>query len=260
MKKILLLFRYPGGKFYALSKLKSFWETPHDEYREPLVGGGAVFFGKPKVTYQWINDIDNELINTYKIMKNGKKVKELIKRVENEEATKKRHSEIKKLKPSNMLDLAYRYFYLNRTSYSGIMKLPAWGYHEKKSVHPDKWGERILQANRKLKDTKITNMDYEKVILTPAQGKSTFMFIDPPYFEADQKRAYVYSFDDNEHIRLCNILKQTDHKFCLSYDDCEPIRELYNWANIHPVSWRYNTSNSNKSKRKMGNELLITNF
>ena len=42
MTKIRLLFRYAGGKYYALNKLKRFWEIPHAEYREPLLGGGSV--------------------------------------------------------------------------------------------------------------------------------------------------------------------------------------------------------------------------
>ena len=38
-------FRYPGGKFYALKKLLPFVScVEHDEYREPFIGGGSVFF------------------------------------------------------------------------------------------------------------------------------------------------------------------------------------------------------------------------
>ena len=255
-------FRFPGSKFQAIKFVKPIWESvEHDEFREPLVGGGAIFFFKPKVKYQWINDVDHELITTYKIIKNSITRKQLVKKLVIEVATKKRHTEIKNFKPQNRLETAFRYFYLNRTSYSGIMKLPAWGYHEKRSVHPNKWGKRIDQAAKKLEGVKITNLDYEEVIMTPAQGKSVFLFVDPPYYEADQKRAYVHSFTEAEHIRLSKILKKTDHKFCLTYDNCKPVKKLYkSWANIQEVSWRYHTANSNKATRKMGNELIITNF
>jgi len=36
--KIVLPFRWAGGKYYAISKLKQFWENfEHDEYREPFL-------------------------------------------------------------------------------------------------------------------------------------------------------------------------------------------------------------------------------
>ena len=43
-------FRFPGSKFQAIKFVKPIWESvEHDEFREPLVGGGAIFFFKPKV-------------------------------------------------------------------------------------------------------------------------------------------------------------------------------------------------------------------
>ena len=56
-------FRYPGGKFYALKYIVPFLNAyPHDEYREPFVGGGSVFFGKPQVEHNWINDLETLMI------------------------------------------------------------------------------------------------------------------------------------------------------------------------------------------------------
>ena len=78
--KVKTPFRYPGGKYYALKYLLPYIKRiPHDEYREPFIGGGSVFFGKPKAKTSWINDIDSELINVYKVIQNDRKNKELIK-------------------------------------------------------------------------------------------------------------------------------------------------------------------------------------
>ena len=46
-------FRFVGSKYQAIRFIKPIWESVrHDEYREPLVGGGAVFFAKPKVRFK----------------------------------------------------------------------------------------------------------------------------------------------------------------------------------------------------------------
>jgi len=261
LRSIKSPFRFPGSKAQAIKFIRPFWGScVHDEYREPFVGGGAVFFAKPKVEYNWINDISLELITTYKIIADPIQRKKLIEMLSKEIATKERHTEMKNWRPTSKLEIAYRYFYLNRTSYSGIMKKPAWGFHIKKSVPPERWGPRIEIAGEKLAGVKITCLDYHEVINAKSKGKNVFLFVDPPYYKADQKRAYEHSFSIDDHIELCKVLKDCQYKFCLTYDNCEEIQKMYEWAYIHPVSWRYHTANSNKATRKMGEELIITNF
>ena len=84
-----LPFRYPGGKHYAINFLRPFWKViPHDEYREPFVGGGSVFFNKEKVSKNWLNDIDKELIATYETLSSKLLRKKLINTLKGEIATK----------------------------------------------------------------------------------------------------------------------------------------------------------------------------
>lgn len=261
MGKVLLLFRYPGGKFYALNQLEPFWNVSHDEYREPLLGGGSVFFAKPKAKVNWLNDIHSDLITTYKIIADSKNSKKLVKMVENEEASKERHGEIKKIEPKSDLDIAFKYFYLNRTSFSGKMKSPAWGYRPKRSLPPTRWSERIEPCGKKLDDVKISNIDFEKVIDKPSKSK-VLMYVDPPYYSVPQTSHYIHTFTKDDHVRLCKALKKTKHKFFLTYDDHADIREMYSWAKIYPVEFFYRLDNSQDSqgKRKYGAELVISNY
>jgi DNA adenine methylase len=254
-------FRFPGSKAQAIKFIKPHWDfNIHQEYREPFLGGGAVFFSKPKAEKNWLNDIDDELIITYQIIQNIDLYPKLIQLLSTEVASKERHTEMREWKPKTKLDIAYRYFYLNRTSYSGIMKLPAWGFHETKSVPPEKWGARIEQAHQKLQGVKLTSLDFHSVIKAPPEMEKVFMYIDPPYYMTDQKRAYTHSFTIKDHRRLAKVLKETSLPFCLTYDDCEPVRDLYHWAEIIPVSWRYHTANATRATRKMGQELIISNY
>lgn len=260
MSKTLLLFRYTGGKFYALKKLEPFWKIPHDEYREPLLGGGSVFFAKPKVKFNWLNDIHKELITTYNIISKSKMRNNLIRLIEKEKANKQRHNEIKNFKPKNDLEKAFKFFYLNRTSFSGKMRTPSWGYRPKRSLPPARWSERIVPCGQKLENVKFTSLDFEDVINAPSE-MTVLMYVDPPYFSVKRESHYVHSFTTKDHIRLAQSLKKTKHKFFLTYDDCEEIRKLYKWAKIHPIEFYYRVDNSqnNNGKRKFGSELVITN-
>ena len=257
-------FRFVGSKYQAVKLVKPIWEVVrHDEYREPLVGGGAIFFAKPKARINWLNDLDDELITTYSVMRDVEARTMLMECVSKEIPTKARHWEMRNANYSkdDPLAVAHRYFFLNRTSYSGMMNVPPYGYSETKSVPPGRWGGRIDEAGKKLEDVKLTSLDFEDVICAPKLGDvGVFMFVDPPYFLADQKRAYIHSFELEDHLRLHDALKRTKHKFCLTYDDCKEVRGMYDWACIRSAKWRYHVANSNKAARKMGNELIITNF
>ena len=252
-------FRYPGGKYYALKYIVPLLEcVPHQEYREPFIGGGSVFFAKKPTQSDWINDLETDLIETYSVMSDPLMSEELSTRVSAEVATKERHAEIKAFESKSQLELAYKTYYLNRTSYSGIINKPAWGYRTGKSSPPQNWPKFISGAQGKLAEATITNLDFEEVIKAPSK-KTVMMYLDPPYYHADQKRAYTKPFELKDHQRLAKALKKTEHYFCLSYDDCKEVRELYSWANIYTRQWFYNTANTTGS-RMVGNELLITNY
>lgn len=254
-------FRYPGGKFYAVKYILPFMDcVKHDEFREPFVGGGTIFFAKNKVDYNWINDLETLMINTYQIVSDPKMCEELCKLIEIETANPERHTQVKNFIPQSKLEEAFRTFYLNRTSYSGIINSPAWGYMDGKSSPPQNWPAFLRAASKKLVNTEITNLDFTEVINAPSKGKTVLMYLDPPYYLADQKRAYTKPFTLEDHVRLSEILKKTPYFFCLSYDDCKQVRDLYSWAEIYERSWLYNTANKKGTSRSLGNELIITNY
>lgn len=255
--------RYPGGKYYALGILKPFWAyIPHDEYREPFAGGASVFFTKHKVKYNWLNDIDSELVNTYQIMSIPAMRQKLVEMVRNEEASKERWKEILNFQPANALEAAYKYFYLNRTSFSGKLSSAAWGYRPKRSLPPNRWFERIIPCGEKLENVKLTCVDFEQVVLEPSVGKSTLLFVDPPYYSPPKNKHYRNGFDNNDHFRLRDTLKKTPHNFFLTYDNIPEIKELYDWAYITEVKFFYRVENAatQQGLRRLGFELIITNY
>lgn len=257
-----LLFRYPGGKHYAIDILKPFWSsTAHEEYREPFAGGASVFFNKPKVDTNWLNDVDSELVTTMRVVADARLRRQLIKRVEAEVASKERWREVMDYEPKSDLDIAFKYFYLNRTSFSGKLISAAWGYRPKRSLPPDRWSERIDPCGEKLSDVQITSNDFEQVINAPSKN-DVLMFVDPPYFSPAKKKHYRNGFSPEDHIRLSEALKKTKHKFFLTYDDCPGVRSLYKWANLFPIEFFYRVDNSavQAGQRKTGLELVISNY
>ncbi|BAZ04171.1 DNA adenine methylase [Calothrix sp. NIES-3974] len=272
-------FRYAGGKFYA-RKLILEYIPPHSHYVEPFAGGASIFFAKDKAKNNWLNDIDEELINVYLFIRDYPE--RLVDALKDEVATKERHFFYKNIfQPQNSLEKATRWYYLNRTSYSGIMNMKNcyWGYGDKYSMRPENWGKNIIRTSGKLQGVRLTQLDFEEVIHQVEDD--SFLFIDPPYFNADQDKFYSYPFSRECHYRLCNLLKrsQNKYKFLLTYDNSPEIQDLYSWATvIHEKEWNYTINRTDDQKltkamkdgikeqkpskgtRYKGREIFITNY
>jgi DNA adenine methylase len=269
MAEINSPFRYPGGKFYA-RKLILEYIPSHSYYAEPFAGGASIFFAKEKVTDNLLNDIDVELINCYRVIQNN--VEELISLLDGIEATKENHSYYKnEYKPTNDLERAFRWYYLNRVSYSGIMNMQNcyWGYGDKYSMQPKNWLQHLRRCSKKLQGVEITCVDFEQAIQRVPDG--TFLFIDPPYFNADQDKFYTHSFNREMHYCLARVLREHTHRFnfLLTYDNSPEVREMYSWANqMLDKEWNYTISRTDdqtkktadKGKRSIGKEVFIMNY
>jgi len=61
---------YYGGKQKMLPELLKLVPT-HTHYVEPFFGGGCLFWAKKPVSHEVINDINNNLITFYRVLKNN---------------------------------------------------------------------------------------------------------------------------------------------------------------------------------------------
>jgi DNA adenine methylase len=173
--------------------------------------------------------------------------------------------------PQNDIERAGRWFYLNRTSYSGIMNNQNmyWGYGDKFSMQPKNWPQNIIRTSHKLKGAEITNLDFEHVIDNAPDG--SLLFIDPPYFNADQDKFYQHYFSKEDHFRLEQCLRRNANRLLLfiTYDNIPEIRDLYNWmTEMHDKEWNYciqrtddqRNRTDKKGERYKGKELFILNY
>lgn len=65
------LIKYPGGKEKELKIITACLPEQVENYYEPFVGGGAVFFSLNPGKNKYINDKSNDLINFYRCVKDG---------------------------------------------------------------------------------------------------------------------------------------------------------------------------------------------
>lgn len=266
-------FRYPGGKFYA-RRLILDEIPPHNAYCEPFAGGASVFFAKQSVSWNLLNDLDVDVINTLRVIRD--QVENLIGLLDGIPVTKETHAYYKnEYQPRDDLTRAFRWYYLNRTSYSGIMRPENcyWGYGHKYSMRPENWPPHLRTVSDKLQGVKLSSIDFEFVIDRLPDG--CFVFVDPPYYGADQQKFYNCIFSIDDHKRLAKCLEHNANRlmFLLTYDDHNTVRSMYRWVEtITNRQWNYTINRTDDQRngfklkdgfrgvRNKGQELFIRNY
>lgn len=265
--------RYPGAKKKVLHKILPFLKTPHDEYREPFVGGGAVFFGKPVSKISWINDLDPDIHAFFLAMKmHPEALCQRVRETTPELVERKvaLWDEIKSSRPETLLERGFRTLFLNRTNYSGILSANPIGGRSQNPKYPIycRWNAELLCKNivacsEWLQTTEITCLDFSPVITSEPRAGRVLLFLDPPYYHKGNT-LYQQGMEPHDHQYLAQLLHQLDankFKFVLTYDDCPEVRALYSgWAYVYTEQWFYSTVKSTVQQRQLGRELIITNF
>ena len=286
--------RYPGGKSKVARRLLPFL-PPHTEYREPFVGGGGIFFAKPKARVNWINDSHPGLYAFYKVLRD--RGEELCLFIRDETKTTprasfnywvddgrrflmERHGD-----EGDMMMRAVQYYVINRLVWSGRVcydpKLKSRLFFSNPSglSNIDKRIEHLRLCSEKLQGVEITNQDINDPILcgpTPPLGdRETFVYADPPYLRdcdaSPTSRLYEKVLSREGHYRGINEASESKCKIMFSYEDTPEVRELFAGHPWHiiPLTWTYcgrhavtkeATANGTKEVKPIGKELLICNY
>jgi len=257
--------RYPGGKNRAV-KIISKLVPQFDEFREPFVGGGSVFvYLKQKFPQKkfWINDIYTNLFHFWQECQNN--IEMIIAQINEWKDGYKEGKELHKyllenINEFNNIKKASAFFVFNRITFSGTTESGGFSnaaFHKRFTTSSI---ERVRDLAKILPETKITNSDYQEVIEN--DGQNVFIFLDPPYFSATKSALYGKNGNLHkqfDHERFASVIRITKHKWLITYDDSEYIRNLFSFANI--ISWNltYGMRNVNKNSNQVGKELFISN-
>ena len=254
------LVKWSGGKAQEISIFKKHYPTNYDNYIEPFVGGGAVFFDLSHYN-NVINDIHKDLINFYQQIKNGyaTDIYNLMSQYTN---TEKDYYYIRdQFIPKNDIEKAFVFFYLRKTCYRGMLR------YNKKGKFNIPFGryktynfEILLDDNyyNLLKNTEIFNLSFED-IFQKYNDKDNFVFLDPPYDSVFTDYGYC-SYDRDQHLKLYECFINTKNKCLMIIGETDFINDLYKGY----IQEKYNKSyafkiHSNRINAN-NNHLIIKNY
>lgn len=215
--KMVTPLTFYGGK-QQLAKIIIPLIPPHYTYVEPFVGGGAIFWSKPRSEVEVINDYNRELINFYEMVKN--QFVELEKMIRITLHSRSLHSDALVIYNNphlfDRLQRAWAVWVLCNQSFSAKIG-DSWVYDVR-----DQTSSKRLSNKRasfcedyaiRLQNVQIENTDAIRIINLRDHEKA-FHYCDPPYFNSDCGHYDGYSKHDFESLLLC--LSNAKGKFLLS--------------------------------------------
>lgn len=208
---------YFGGKQLLSKKIVSLIPE-HNLYCEPFFGGGAVFFAKDPSPVEIINDISNEVINFYRVVKT--QYKELESEIKTTLSSRELHRKACVIYqyPDLFTEVAraWAIWVLSIQSYGSILG-STWNIDRKTNTSVKKLNSKRLDSieeyAKRLENTQIECRDALYVIRS-RDSKESFFYCDPPYFNALQGHYRGYKELDFENLLI--QLSEIKGKFLLS--------------------------------------------
>ena len=286
------IIKWAGGKSQLLDDIRKKYPQKIERYCEPFVGGGAVLLdvlANFQPTDVLVNDINAELVNTYKQIKTN--VDKLIEMLSDMQKSfwekgdsdrkamylekRERFNSIKSSCVHSDLEMAVLFIFLNKTCFNGLYRVNSKGLFNvpigsyKKPPICDADNLRLISGL--LKNVEIVCGDYSQC--ENFIDKNTFVYIDPPYRPLTATASFTsYSeneFGDKQQIELCNFIGRISNKgakILASNSDPKNADEtdcffddLYSDYNIDRIGAK-RMINSKGNSRGTISELLICNY
>ena len=266
-------FKWVGGKSRLREAIIRLIPPDHTCYVELFAGAAWVLLGKPPSQVEILNDLDEELITFFRVVKDDELCEALVRSFEWDLISRAEFNRLAALDPRTLtpIERAHRFYYLIMAGWGGELAYPRFqtsitdgGYGNRlvgAIKTPEALRARLEPVRNRLRTVLIENLPWE-ACFERYDRAGVVMYLDPPY--PDNKCNYAHNMRDwEDHRRLAEQLGAAACRWILSSYDTPEIRELYAPFDSYFRSVQ-SASGMNITKRGTGRvmnrEVLITNF
>ena len=236
-KKIKSPVKYFGGKGNGIREtIYDHFPSPntYDIYIEPFGGAANVLLGKPQFGIEIYNDLEENIYSLFKVVSDKAlfpKFKEMCDLAIYSHQFRDEYKEDLKKNDLDILQRAFKYFYVNRTSVNGIG-----GFSVAQIIRRNmsKSTSDFLSSidgldtiHNRMSSVIIEKTDGLKLIEKYDKNK-VFMYLDPPYVWSERSPTrYKVDMTNKQQEELINLLIGLKNaKILLSGYNCELYKKL----------------------------------
>lgn len=230
----------------------------HRSYLEPFFGSGAVLFNKPPSAIETVNDIDGDITNFFKVLR--EQPDRLAEAISLTPYSRDVFNDAHENRGTDNFDRAYRFAIRYKMGH-GFKTYQKTGfkidvYARERSYCVSGWNrlpKDIVAAAERLKGVQIENQPALDVIRKFNHG-NVLIYADPPYLlDTRGGKQYRYEMNEQDHLDMLAALLEHKGPVILSgYPHEMYDRELTGWSRITKKSY-----NQNSDQRT---EVLLCNF
>src|SRR6266498_1220222 len=181
------ILRWAGSKRKLLPAIVNNCPQRFNRYVEPFAGSASVFM-KLNPGPSIINDINVELIRTYRVVKRAASA--VAGALDEYPKSKDLYYLLRSILPTDLdpISRAARFIYLNRFSFNGVYRTNSAGYYNvpmgtKTGNLPTE--EELRRFGERLQHTVLRSRDFEEIV--DQARKDDFYYLDPPYSEPETR-------------------------------------------------------------------------
>ncbi len=268
-----IAFGWYGGKYSHLDWLLPLLPaTVH--YCEPFGGSGAVLINRKPSPVETYNDIDGELVNFFRVLRERKS--ELLEAIGLTPFSREELRIAVRGETEGVSDLerARRFFVRARQVRTGLAQTASEGRwaHCKLTTRSEMAGavsrwlgsvEGLSEIAQRLLRVQIENAPALEVIRR-FDSPDTLFYCDPPYVHESRSdtKAYAYEMTDEEHRKLSGALHSVKGKVALSGYHSVLMDELYgDWQYVEaPAKKAHSTNTGPDNNKQSRTEVLWVNY
>lgn len=244
------VMRYPGGKYKMAKWIISHFPA-HSFYVEPYGGAGSVLMQKPRTQGEIINDLDGDVVNVFRVLRDPDQARELERLIR---LTPYAYGEYKAAYDpcDDPVERARRTIFRSFASIGsdGVSRKNS-GFrglknNETSATSAQEWSRyaAVIPAFT----ARLTNVLIEQRpalhLLKLYDRADTLFYVDPPYVHSSRSRSsvlYAHEMMDHEHVELATALHQLKGMVVLSGYGSSLYEDLFrDWRKIDRSSTAQN--------------------
>lgn len=236
MKKITTPIKYFGGKGTMFNEIIKYFpkSTEYDTYIEPF--GGSYSIGLKLETLPPIeiyNDLDKNVYSLYKVLSDPELFRQFKDKCDlalYNEDLRKEFKDLLKTDNLSLIDRAFYFFYVNRTSHNGVggFSKNTWIRRNMSKAISDFLSsiDRLPELHNRLSKVIVTNSDGVELI-KKYNTPNVFLYCDPPYEQSTRTSTrYNIDMDRQGHIDFLDAVIESKAKILISGYDCDLYNKL----------------------------------
>lgn len=224
----------------------------HSCYVELFAGGAALFFMRPPAEVEVINDVNGDLVNLYRVVKNH--LEEFVRQFKWALSSRQVFEWTKGTPPETLTDIqrAARFFYLQQQAFGGRVDGQSWGTATTAPpINLLRIEENLSAAHLRLAGAYIEHQSWEQC-MDRYDRPHTLFYADPPYWQTE---GYGVAFPWEQYERLAARMRTLKGKAIVSLNDHPDIRRAFAGFDMETLTIDYTVGGG--ANRAPRGELII---